>query len=147
MTTTTPEAFASPAGSVSLPTATPRAMLWTGRGLTGLFTAFMIFDSGIKLVRLPIVGETLAQLGYPPSVGFGIGVIEAACLVLYLIPRTAVLGAVLMMGVLGGAVASHLRLTDPFVSHTLFGVYLGVMMWGGLWLRDARLRAIFPIRR
>ena len=130
----------------ALPTATPRAMRWAGRGLTGLFAAFMIFDSGIKLVRLPIVGETLAQLGYPPSVGFGIGLIEAACLVLYLIPRTAVLGALLMTGVLGGAVASHLRLSDPLFTHTLFGVYLGVIMWGGLWLRVPAVRALLPVR-
>jgi hypothetical protein len=115
--------------------------------LSGLFIAFMIFDVGIKLLRLPVVAETLAGLGYPAYLGFAIGVIEAICLVLYVIPRTAVLGAVLMMGVLGGAVASHLRLEHPLLGFTLFGVYMGLCMWGGLWLRDPALRAIFPLRR
>jgi len=115
--------------------------------LTGLFTAFMLFDVGIKLVRLPIVGETLAGLGYPPEQGFLIGVIEAICLALYLVPRTSLLGAVLMMGVFGGAIASHMRLEHELFGFTLFGVYLGLMMWGGLWLRDPALRQTFPIRR
>jgi hypothetical protein len=115
--------------------------------LTGLFVAFMLFDVGIKLVRLPIVGETLQGLGYPPEQGFLIGVIEAVCLILYIIPRTSVFGAVLMMGVLGGAVASHMRLEHPLISFTLFGVWMGLFMWGGLWLRDPALRDLFPIRR
>lgn len=115
--------------------------------LSGLFIAFMIFDVGIKLARLPVVAETLAGLGYPAHLGFIIGVIEAVCLILYVIPRTAVLGAVLMMGVLGGAVASHMRLEHPLLGFTLFGVYMGLFMWGGLWLRDPSLRALFPFRR
>lgn len=118
-----------------------------GWALTGLFTAFMLFDIGIKLAGVPIVEQTMKQMGYPPGLGFPIGVIEAVCLVLYLMPRSAVLGAVLFMGVFGGGIASHMRLSDPLISHTLFGVYLGLFMWGGLWLRDAGLRALFPIRR
>ncbi|MES2340488.1 MAG: DoxX family protein [Pseudomonadota bacterium] len=125
---------------------TPKAMLWTGRVLTGLFAAFMVMDTGIKLVGLPVVAQTLVQLGYPPEQGLVIGIIEAVCLALYLWPRTAVLGAVLFTAVMGGAVASHMRLKDPLVSHTLFGVWLGLIMWGGLWLRDPRLRAIIPLR-
>lgn len=125
---------------------TPKAMLWTGRVLTGLFAAFMVMDTGIKLVGLPVVAQTLVQLGYPPEQGLVIGIIEAVCLALYLWPRTAVLGAVLFTAVMGGAVASHMRLNDPLVSHTLFGVWLGLIMWGGLWLRDPRLRAIIPLR-
>ncbi len=118
-----------------------------GWALSGLFIAFMIFDTVIKLIRLPIVGEKLVGLGYPPEQGFLIGVIEVICLILYVVPRTAVLGAVLMMGVLGGAVASHMRLEHPLFGFTLFGVYMGLFMWGGLWLRDPALRAIFPIPR
>jgi len=125
----------------------PKAMLWSGWLVTGLFVLFMAFDIGIKLIRLPVVEETLAQLGYPPGLGFGIGVMELILLALYLYPRTAVLGAALMTGLMGGAIASHLRLQDPLFSHTLFGVYLGLLAWGGLWLRDPRLRALFPIRR
>lgn len=147
MTTFTPTQSEVSAASATAVPRTSRVMLWSGRALTGLFTAFMVFDAGIKLVRLPIVAQTLEQLGYPGRLGFGIGLMEAAFLVLHLLPRTAVLGALLMTGVLGGAVASHLRLSDPLFSHTLFGVYLGVMMWGGLWLRDAGVRAILPVRR
>jgi len=121
--------------------------LWTGRALSALFVLFMLFDVTIKLLRLPIVEESMAQLGYPAGLGLPIGVIEALALVLYVVPRTAVLGAVLFTGVFGGAIASHLRVGDPLFSHTLFGVWLGLFAWGGLWLRDARLRALFPWRR
>jgi len=122
-------------------------MAWTGRIITALAVLFMIFDIAIKLVELPIVAETMTQLGYPPELGRLIGVIELACLALYLYPRTAMLGAVLFTGVMGGAIATHMRIGDPLFSHTLFGVYLGAALWGGLWLRDARLRSLFPIRR
>jgi hypothetical protein len=118
-----------------------------GWALTGLFTAFMLFDIGIKLAGVPIVEQSMKQIGYPPGLGFRIGVIEAVCLALYLVPRTSVLGAVLFMGVFGGSIASHLRLLDPLFSHILFGAYLGLFMWGGLWLRDAQLRALFPARQ
>ena len=120
---------------------------WIGWGATGLFVLFMLMDIGIKLARLPVVDATMAQLGYPAGAGFTVGVIEAACLVLYLLPRTSVLGAVLFTAVFGGAVASHWRLADPLFSHILFGVYLGLFMWGGLWLRSPGLRAVFPYRR
>ena len=115
--------------------------------MTGLFVLFMLFDVGIKLIRLPIVEDAMIQLGYPPGLGFPIGVLEAVLLVLYLIPRTAILGAVLFTGVFGGAIASHMRIGDPLFSHVLFGVYLGGFAWGGLWFRDASLRALLPLRR
>lgn len=121
--------------------------LWTGRLLSGLFTIFMLFDVGIKLMQLPIVETSMAELGFPPGLGLPIGVLEAILLALYLVPQTAILGAVLFTGVFGGAIASHLRIADPLFSHTLFGVYLGAVAWGGLWLRDHRLRAVFPWRR
>jgi hypothetical protein len=120
---------------------------FTGYALTGAFTLFMLFDAGIKLIRHPMVEETMRQLGFPGGVDVSIGVIETICLVLYLVPRTAVLGAVLLMGIFGGAVASHLRHADPLFSHILFGVYLGLFMWGGLWLRDPGLREVFPLRK
>ncbi len=129
------------------PAATPRLMLWTGRVLTGLAIAFMTVDTVIKLIDLQVVRDSLTQLGYPTALGPTIGAIELICLLLYIFPRTAVLGAVLLTAVMGGAIASHMRLGDPLVSHTLFGVYLGAVIWGGLYLRDAKLRAIFPIRR
>ena len=127
--------------------ATPAAMLWTGRVMSGLVIAFLIFDVGIKLIGLPIVAETMVQIGWPAAMGFTIGVIEAICLVLYVVPQTSVLGAILWTAVLGGAVATHLRIGSPLFSHTLFGVYLGLLMWGGLFFRDAQLRALIPLRR
>jgi hypothetical protein len=127
------------------PPAPPKAAaLWAGRALTGLFVLFMAFDVAIKLIRLKVVDETMAQLGYPPELARGIGVLELALVALYLIPRTAVLGAVLMTGLLGGAVATHVRVGDPLFSHVLFGVYLGLFMWGGLYLRDPRVRSVMP---
>ena len=122
------------------------AMLWTGRVLTGLFALFMLGASvAPKLLGLPVAEETMAQLGWPADFAFTIGIIELVCLVLYLIPRTSVLGAVLMMGLLGGAMATQIRAGSPLFSHILFSLYLGLFMWGGLWLRDPRVRALFPI--
>lgn len=118
-----------------------------GWGLTGLFTAFMLFDVGIKLARLPVVAETLRDLGWPADAGLMIGLLEGAALILYLVPRTSILGAILMTAILGGAVATHVRIGSPLVSHVLFGVYLGLFLWGGLWLRDPALRNLFPLRR
>jgi hypothetical protein len=124
------------------------AMTWTGRSLTALFALFMLGASiAPKLLLMPIAEETMAQLGWPAGYAFLIGIIELVCLVLYLIPRTSVLGAVLMMGLLGGAIATQIRAGSPLFSHILFSVYLGLFMWGGLWLRDPRLRALFPVRR
>jgi DoxX-like family len=124
------------------------AMLWTGRVLTGLFALFMLGASiAPKLLQLPVAEETMAELGWPSGYAFMIGVIELTCLVLYLIPRTSLLGAVLMMGLLGGAMATQIRVGNPLFSHILFSIYLGLFMWGGLWLRDQRLQALFPIVR
>lgn len=118
-----------------------------GWALTALFTLFMIFDAGIKLLRLDVVAKALAELGYPSDLGFMIGAIEAVLLILYLYPRTAVLGAVLFTGLFGGAIAAHLRIGSPLFTHDLFGIYLGLFAWGGLWLRDEKLRAVFPLRQ
>jgi hypothetical protein len=125
-----------------------RAMLWIGHILTWLFALFMLGASiAPKLLHMHVVDETMEQLGWPAGYGPLIGIIELTCLVLYLIPRTTVLGAVLMMGLLGGAMATQIRAGNPLFSHILFGFYLGLFLWGGLWLRDPRLRALFPIAR
>lgn len=107
---------------------------------------FMIFDTGIKLMREIHAVEGTIQLGYPDSTVQLIGIIEAVCLVLYLIPRTSLLGMVLMTGYLGGAVATHVRLENPLFSHVLFSVYIALLMWGSLYLREPRLRALLPFR-
>lgn len=125
----------------------PKWMKWTGIALSGLAIAFLLMDASIKLMRLPIVLETTAGLGWPVSSVLTLGVILLVATALYAIPRTALLGAVLITGYLGGAVATHLRIGSPLFSHILFGVYIGLMVWGGLYLRDARLRALFPLRK
>ena len=119
-----------------------KGALWTGRVLSGLFILFMAFDSAIKLADMQVVRDAMKQLEYPVQYDVLIGAIELVCLALYVIPRTAVLGAVLLTAVLGGAIATHLRMSDPLFSHTLFGVYLGVLAWAGLYLRDTRVRAL-----
>lgn len=118
-----------------------------GWALTGLFALFMLGASiAPKLLGAEVAADTLLQLGWPAEYALMLGVTELACLALYLYPRSSILGAVLMTAYLGGAVATQLRVGSPVFSHLLFGVYLGLFMWGGLWLRDAMLRAIFPLR-
>lgn len=125
--------------------ATP--MVWVGRALTALFAIFILGASvAPKLLGMPVAEETLAQLGWPPGWAFRIGLIELGCLLLYLFPRTSLLGAVLFMGLLGGAMATQIRAESPLFSHVLFSIYLGLFMWGGLWLREPALRALFPWR-
>ena len=123
------------------------AMLWTGRVLRGLLVLFILGASvAPKLLGMPVAEQTLAGLGWPPGFAVMIGIIELGCTLLYLIPRTSFLGAVAMTALLGGAIATQVRAGSPLFSHTLFGVYLSLFMWGGLWLRDPALRALFPYR-
>ena len=126
---------------VSTPNSPKTAARWAGRVLSGLPVAFLIFDAALKLVHPAFVTEASAKIGWPDAVITPLGVVLLACVALYVIPRTAVIGAVLLTGYLGGAVATHLRVGDPLFSHTLFPIYFGVMLWGGLYLRDARVRA------
>ena len=121
--------------------------IWAGRILSGVAVAFLVFDTVIKLMRHPAAVEGTAQLGYPEHVVVGIGLVELLCLALYVIPRTAVTGAILFTGYLGGAVATHVRLGNPLFSHTLFPIYVAALLWGGLWLREGRLRSLVPFRR
>ncbi|MEA2909480.1 MAG: hypothetical protein QOJ15_1561 [Bradyrhizobium sp.] len=126
-----------------------RPALWLGRVLSGLVIVFMLFDGAIKLVPWPVVTETMDRIGYGSSETLArtLGVITMACTLLYAIPPTSIVGAILLTGYLGGAMASHLRIGSPLLSHTLFGLYLGLMVWGGLWLRDRNLRTLIPFRR
>jgi hypothetical protein len=124
-----------------------RTALWTGRVLSGIAVLFLILDGAIKLVPIQPVTDSLRELGYPASDSFArfLGILTLLCSALYAWPRTALLGAVLLTGIMGGAIASHLRLGDPLLSHTLFGVWLGLLFWAGLWLRDARVRRVMPV--
>ena len=117
---------------------------WT---LTGLFSAFMLFDVGIKLARHPMVEQSGAELGLPPGSGFGIGLMEGLIVALYLFPRTSMLGAVLIAALMGGTAGVHVANGNPLFSHILFGPYLALAAWSGLWLRDREVRALLPIRR
>ena len=120
--------------------------LWAGRILSGLAIVFLTMDGVIKLVPIQPVTDSLKDLGYPTSDAFArlLGVITLGCTALYAWPRTALLGAVLMTGLLGGAMASHIRLDHPLLTHTLFGLWLGLVVWGGPWLRDERVRRVMP---
>jgi hypothetical protein len=125
------------------------ATLWTGRILSGAVVALLLLDGAIKLVPIAPVTETLRQLGFTVTddLARGIGVLTLLCAVLYAIPRTSVLGAILLTGLLGGAMATHLRADSPLFTHLLFGFYIGVIAWLGLWLRDPRLRGLLPVSR
>lgn len=121
----------------------PRA----GWAMSTLVILFMLLDAGMKIAVLDVVIAATAGLGYPTSPGLirGLGVVALVCTALYAFPRTALLGAILLTAFLGGAVASHVRIGSPLFSHILFGAYLAVLAWGGLFLRDARIRALLPL--
>lgn len=126
-----------------------KAARWTGTVMSGLVILFLLFDGGIKLVPLEIVTQTSGAIGLPTDPSFArlLGILTLIGVGLYAIPQTAVLGAILLTGYMGGAIATHLRIDSPLFSHTLFGVYLGLLIWGGLYLREPRLRALIPFRR
>ena len=123
------------------------ARTWTGRILSGLAVAFLAMDASMKLFGVKEAVEGTVSLGYPASVLFGLGVVQAICLTLYLIPRTAVLGAVLWTGYLGGAIATHVRVENPLFTHVLFPIYVAALLWGGLWLRDSRVRGMLAPKK
>ena len=119
---------------------------WTGRVLSGLASAFFIFDGGAKLFKLPVVVAATVQLGYPESTIVGMGLALLASTLLYLIPRTSVLGAILLTGYLGGAVATQVRV-QAVAFNILFPVIFGCVVWAGLWLREPRLAQLLPFQR
>lgn len=124
-----------------------RVASWAGSVMSGLALLFLAFDAGIKLVMAPQAIEATGQLGYPNSVVLPLGMIELVLLVLYVVPRTALVGAVLWTGYLGGAIATHVRLENPLFTHVLFPVYVAALLWGGLWLRDLRTHALLAPSR
>ena len=126
--------------------AVSKKALWAGRIISALPILFLLMDGVMKLVRPVVVVETTVKLGYPAAVILPLGIVLLVCTILYAVPRTSVLGAILLTGYLGGAVASHVRVGDPLLTHVLFPVYLAVLIWGGLWLRDERLRSLLPLR-
>jgi hypothetical protein len=135
----------TPAPTLTQPRIASRRRLWMGHTLSAVAVSFLLFDSVIKLVKIAPVVESFERLGYSPAIAREIGWLELACLVLYVLPRTAPLGAVLLSGFLGGAIATHVRIGDPLFSHVLLPVYVGVLLWGGLFLRDERPRALLGL--
>ena len=125
----------------------PTARRRTGNILSGIAILFLLADSFGKLVKAQAVIEGTLKLGYPESSIIPIGIILLVCVVLYAIPRTAVLGAILLTGYLGGAVATNLRVGAPLFLYILFPVYVAGLVWGGIYLREDRLRAVLPVRR
>ncbi len=119
-----------------------KKMLWAGYILSALPVLLLLFSGVMKLAKPPDIVEGFAHLGYPDRLAFGIGILEMVCTILYLIPRTAVLGAILVTAYMGGAVTTHLRIGEP----VFMQVILGMLAWGGLYLRDARLRTLLPIK-
>jgi hypothetical protein len=119
-----------------------KKMLWTGYNISALPVIMLLFSGVMKLAKPAPVVEGFVRLGYPESLALGIGIVEIACVIVYVIPRAAVLGAILLTGYLGGATATHVRIGEPF----FMPIILGVLVWGGLFLRDARLRALLPLR-
>jgi hypothetical protein len=132
--------------SLPVTTATSKRTIWAGRIISGLATAFMLFDAVVHISRGPAVVEGFTKAGFSPSILVPLSIIELICIVLYVIPRTAVLGVILLTGYLGGAVATNVRMGMPMFSWVLAPVYIAVLLWLGLWLRDDRIRSLIPFR-
>jgi hypothetical protein len=129
--------------TITEPVIISKKALWTGRIISTLPVLMLLMSAIMKFIKPPPVVEGFAHLGLPESLALGLGILEMLCTFVYLIPRTAVLGAILLTGYLGGATVTHLRVGDPFI----MPVILGVLLWGGLFLRDLRLRALIPLRK
>jgi hypothetical protein len=120
--------------------------IWTGRIMSGLVVVFLSLDASLKVLKNQLAVEGDARLGYPENTVVGIGILLLLCTLLYAIPRTAILGAILLTGYLGGAVATHVRVGNPWLGYILLPVYIGVLAWGGLFLRDRRIRALLSFK-
>jgi amino acid transporter len=120
--------------------------VWTGRILSGLAVLFLVFDGVTKVMKVPAVMQASAQMRYPLRLIPVIGIVLLVCTAVYAIPRTSILGAILLTGYLGGAVEAQLRAGNPLFAETLFPVYFSVLIWGALFLRERRLRALIPFR-
>jgi len=141
MTTFNPHLTFGPSHTGAAAVTPSKGALWTGRVLSTIIALLLGFDATMKLLQIPPVMSASLKLGYPAHAVFGIGVVLAVCVALYALPRTAVLGALLLTGYLGGAIATHVRVGDPLLTHALFPIYVAAVVWAGLVLRDARLRA------
>jgi hypothetical protein len=137
----------SPMNASDSTSSVAKKRLVAGYVLTAFVALFLTFDTVLKVLMLAPAVQGTTALGYPAGTVLWIGLIELVCLVLYLVPRTSVLGALLLTGYLGGAIASHLRIGSPLLGYTLFPIYVAVMLWGGLYLRESRVGGLVPFRR
>jgi hypothetical protein len=141
------ESKSQPVAQLSIaPASVSKGSVWTGRICSGLVVAFLVFDAVIHLMKPAPVVEAFAKLGFPLRLAVPLGIIELVCILLYAFPRTSILGAVLLTGYLGGAIATQLPTSNSLFGEILFPVYVGVILWGGIYLRDERLRSLFPLR-
>lgn len=124
-----------------------KTQMWIGRVLSGIAVAFLLMDAVMKVLQVSAAIEGTKQLGWPASVILPLGIVQLVCLAFYVVPRTSVIGAILWTGYLGGAIATHVRVGNPLFSHILFPAYVAALLWGGLWLRNARLRTLFPLQQ
>jgi DoxX-like family len=124
-----------------------KAAIWTGRALSALIVAFMIFDGGITLIAFDFVTKGMAEFGFPVEYARPLGAVMLLCTLLYAVPQTSVLGAILLTGFLGGTIVAHMPRPEPFVPHIVIALVMGAIVWGGLWLRDPRLRTLLPLRQ
>lgn len=139
------EAILAPFPAPAAPVSNRRRV--AGVAMSALAVLFLSFDGVIKLVKIDPVVEAMQRLGYPEATARPIGFVLLACVVIYVVPRTAALGAVLLTAYLGGAIATHVRVEDPLFSHTLFPTYVAALVWAGLYLRNARVRGLAPWKK
>ena len=132
--------------SATQPGSVSATALWSGRIISGLVTAFMIFDGTIHITKPAPVVQGFAQLGFPIRLAVPLGIVSLTCALLYAIPQTSILGAILLTGYLGGAVAVQVPTQNPFFGEVIFPVYIGIFVWGGIYLRDERMRKLIPFR-
>lgn len=124
-----------------------KKMIWAGRILSGIVILFMVMDGVTHMTKVAPVVDAFARLGWPIGLAVVLAIVELVCVAIYAYPRTSILGAILLTGYLGGAVATHLRVGSSLFGETLFPVYLGILIWGGLYGREARLRALIPFSK
>lgn len=127
----------------SSPSTPSKAVVWSSYIMSAIPVLMLLMSAVMKIARVPMVTEGFATMGFPANVIVPIGLVELLCAIIYLIPRSAVLGAILLTGYLGGAIVTHVRAEEAFVGPLAFGV----LLWGGLFLRDARIRALIPLRK
>jgi hypothetical protein len=124
-----------------------KKVIWTGRIMSGFMVAFLLMDAATHLAKVQPVVHAFERIGWPIGLAVPLGIVELLCIAVYVFPRTSILGAILLTGYLGGAVLAHLRVGSPLFGEMLFPVYLGILLWGGLYLREARLRAFLPFTK